>query len=113
VLERAPLAQDPLSVDPFETLSTLEIPPNQDPKREVTRDLIFSFLQNIQYLQALSDTGATIQSHLTSNINIPASKVLRTIVNINDQDYSALLDTGASLSAVNPDILPQITQDLV
>jgi hypothetical protein len=75
---------------------------NEDPKREVPREHLEYFIQTMQIRKALSETGATVRSEST---NLPSAVVFRTNVNIGFDTYNCLIDSGASISAVNPDIL--------
>jgi hypothetical protein len=86
------------------------IPLSEDPDREVTREQIEYFLQKIQIQYAPSETGATNRSIFT---NLPSAIVFRTCVTLGYEIQNSLVDTGASISAINPDILIRAAQSIV
>jgi hypothetical protein len=82
---------------------------NNKPRRALTREHLEYLLQKIQFRDALSETGATIRTQSTSP---PSSTVFRTVVTIGNETYNSLVDSGASISAVNPDVLVKSTNSI-
>ena len=80
---------------------------------EVTLEDIQNYLQKCQVsLPPSSETGATNNSQFTYGI-FPSHVVFKTEINIGTQNYSALVDTGASFSAVHPEVINNFPQCIV
>jgi hypothetical protein len=99
---RMKVSEPPLKLKSILNYKDPVIPLNEDSERELTREHLEYFIQTMQIRKALSETGATVRSEST---NLPSAVVFRTNVIICFDTYNCLIDSGASIFAVNPDIL--------
>ena len=96
--------------------SDLETPDHSfvyNPENEVTSHDIENYLQKCECpLPPSSETGATVDSYFTSGIP-PSHIVFKSDVVIGSQCFPALIDTGASFSAINPEVIRSYPQSVL